>query len=222
MGRRSIGRTTTGWSSALALGLLAAVGAFGAGAARAADETYTANRFEITPFAGHMAGGKFEDPADGSDRDLDADTNFGVIFNVAEDYWRHYEVIYTQQGTTIEGETPLDLDVQYLQIGGIVSHPDAERVIPYFGITFGAAQFSPDEPGLDDETKLAFSVGTGMRIPVTDHIGVRFDVRGFFTLLDTEGDIFCVSTGAAGTCRIRASGDTFFQYAASLGVMVGF
>ena len=85
----------------------------------------------------------------------------------------------------------------------------------------GGAQFSPDGPGLDDETKFAFTVGAGMRIPITDHIGVRFDARAFFTLFDTESSIFCVSSGRA-TCRIRASGSTFFQYAAALGLTVEF
>jgi opacity protein-like surface antigen len=208
-------------AAAVWMGALAAA-TFGAGTAQAADRDQEWNAWEITPFVGYMAGGSFEDPVDDSDRDLDSDNNFGVIFNAAADYWRHYEILYTQQSTTIQGVTPIDLDVQYLQLGGIVSNPDAQRVIPYFGITVGAAQFSPDGPGLDDETKFAFTVGTGFRIPVTDHIGVRFDARGFFALFDTDTDVFCVSTGAAGTCRIRASGSTFFQYAASLGLTVGF
>ena len=93
-------------------GLLAAAGAFGAGDARAADDR-EANAFEITPFAGYMAGGEFEDHIDGSDRDLDADTNFGIIFDATAEYWRHYELLYSNMGTTIQGETPIDVDVQY-------------------------------------------------------------------------------------------------------------
>jgi opacity protein-like surface antigen len=222
MRRRWLGSSKSGAPGAVLIGMLATAPTFGAGSAQAADDDPEWNAWEITPFVGYMAGGEFEDPLDSTDRDLDADTNFGVIFNATADYWRHYELLYTQQSTTVQGETPLDLDAQYLQIGGIVSNPDARRLIPYLGITVGAAQFSPDDPGLDDETKFAFTVGTGFRIPVTDHIGVRFDARGFFTLFDSDSDIFCVSTGAVGTCRIRTSGSTFFQYAASLGVMVGF
>ena len=89
-------------------------------------------------------------------------------------------------------------------------------------MTIGAARFSPDAVGLDDETKLAFSAGGGMRIPITDHFGVRFDARAFLTVLDSEGDLFCVSTGGAGTCAIRAKSDTFLQYSASLGVTFAF
>lgn len=190
--------------------------------ARAADEPQVhANAWEFTPFVGYMAGGEFEDPADGSDRDLDEDSSFGLMVNAAVDSWRHYELLYTQQSTRVQGATPLDMDVQYLQIGGTVSYPDATRVIPYFGMTVGAARFSPDGAGLDDETKIAFSVAGGFRVPITDHFGVRLDLRAFVTVLDTDGDLFCVSDGGL-TCNIRAKSDTFLQYSANLGVTVGF
>ena len=189
--------------------------------ARAADPPQHTNFWEFTPFAGFTAGGEFENPADDSDRDLDEDSSFGLIVNAAVDDWRHYELLYSTQSTSVEGATPIDMDVQYLQIGGIVSYPDATRVIPYFGLTVGAARFSPDAPGLDDETKLAASIAGGFRVPITDHIGVRLDLRAFVTVLDSEGDLFCVSNAGL-TCNISAKSDTFLQYSAALGVTVGF
>ena len=197
-----------------------AVAALGGTSAYAADESY--HPYEITPFVGYMVGGEFEDPLDSSERDIDEDTNFGIIFNIAADEWRHYEFLYTKQSTSVDGVTPFDIDIDYLQVGGTVSSPDAERVIPYFGMTVGAARFTPDGPGLDDETKLAFSVAGGVKVPITDRIGVRFDARAYITLFDTESDIFCVSSSGAATCRIRAKSDTLLQYSASLGVFVGF
>lgn len=190
--------------------------------ARAAEpQKIHTNDFEFTPFVGYMAGGEFEDPTDNSDRDLDEDTSFGLIVNAAVDDWRHYEFLYTKQSTSVDGTTPIDMDVEYLQIGGIVSYPDASRVIPYFGLTVGAARFSPDAPGFDDETKLAASVAGGVRVPITEHFGVRLDLRAFITVLDTDGDLFCVSDGGL-TCNIRAKSDTFLQYSANLGVTIGF
>lgn len=194
--------------------------ASGAASAQGAPDSY--KTWEITPFIGYMAGGEFEDPATNTDRDLDEDNDFGVIFNAAVDQWRHYELIYAQQSTQIGGTSPLDLDVQYLQIGGTVSSQDAERVIPYFGITVGAARFSPDQSGLDDETKFAFTVGTGVKVPITEHIGVRLDARAFVSLLDTDGNIFCVSDSGGGACAIRTKSDTFLQYHAALGVTFAF
>jgi len=201
-------------------GVVAAMLATGAGAA---EQGHPVNHFEVTPFVGYMSGGQFEDTVIARDDDLDAATNFGFIFDAIAggDDWRHYEVIYSRQSTSLDLAAPMDMDVQYLQIGGIVSNPDAKRAIPYFGLTIGATQLSPDGSGLDDETKLSFSAGGGVRVPITDRIGVRFDARAYFTLLNSSGEIFCVSSAGA-TCRIRASGDTFIQYSATLGVTVGF
>lgn len=196
--------------------------ALAAAAAPASAQELDYYEFEITPFYGYMAGGEFESPLTNTDRNIDEGNNFGVIFNAAVDQWRHYELLYSTQSSEIDGALPIDLDVQYLQIGGTVSHPDAERVIPYFGITVGAARFSPDQAGLDDETKLAFTVGTGVKVPITDHIGVRFDARAFVSLLDTDGNIFCVSDNGVGTCAIRTKSDTLLQFHAALGLIVAF
>ena len=188
-----------------------------------AQEARKYNNFEFTPFVGYMAGGEFEDPTDSSDRDLDAGTDFGLIVNAATDWWRHYEMLYARQSTEVDGLEPFDMDVEYLQFGGSVSYPDSEAkyVIPYFGMTIGAARFSPDQAGLDDETKFALTMSTGLRIPITEHFGLRLDLRAFGTVLDSDSDIFCVSSAGL-TCRIKAKGDFFLQYSANLGVTLGF
>jgi hypothetical protein len=217
--RRISSRTggRAGLRAVLGMVLLAA-----AGTASAQQRNDDYPNWQITPVIGYMAGGEFEDPTSNTDRDLDEDTNVGIIFNAAVDRWRHYELLYTQQSTQVSGTAPLDLDVQYLQVGGTVSSPDTERVIPYFGLTVGAARFSPDQSGMSDETKLAFSVAGGFKVPITDHLGLRFDARAFVSLLDSDGNIFCVSDNGAGTCAVRTKSDTFLQYSAGLGLIVAF
>lgn len=192
-----------------------------AGPARAAEDVEP-NTFEITPFFGLMAGGSFEDPATGEERDVDDDSNYGLFLNLIADVpERQYELLYASQSSVIEGGVPIDLDIQYLQIGGTVAYPQMAHVSPYFGITAGAARLKPDQTGLDDETKLSFSIGGGVRFPITRHFGIRFDVRGFVTLLEDDSEIFCVSEGNA-SCLIRPKSETFVQYTASLGVSFGF
>jgi opacity protein-like surface antigen len=188
-----------------------------------AEEPREYNNWEFTPFVGYMAGGEFEDPLDESDRDLDAGTSYGLFVDAAAEWWRHYEMLYMRQGTEVDGIETFDLDVEYLQFGGTVSYPDTEAThfIPYFGMTVGAARFSPDQAGLDDETKFAFTVGGGVRVPITERFGVRLDLRAFATVMDADSDIFCVSSGGA-TCRIKVKSDLFLQYAANLGFTVGF
>lgn len=184
-----------------------------------ADET----RFEITPFAGIMGGGEFEEPDTGADRDVEKDTNWGLFLDMnAGGPERQYEMFYARQSTQIEGASPIDLDVQYLHVGGIVSFTDVQPVVPFFGITIGATRLSPDGADLDDETKFSVSVGGGAKYKFTEHIGLRLDLRAFVTMVDTDGSFFCASTPVGAGCAITASSDTFVQYAGSLGVIAAF
>lgn len=201
------------------LGVAIVTSLFGLNAA--ADEAPSKDGgYEFTPFGGYLGGGEFEDAA-GAKRKIDSATNLGLIFDYAPESWRAYEFLYTRASSEIGGATKSDLDIEYLQFGGIVSYQDAKVVIPYFGLTAGAARLSPSVAGWDDETKLAFSVATGARVPIGQHFGVRLDLRGFLTVLNSDSHIFCeVSDGA--TCDIRSKGDTLFQYSASLGFTVAF
>jgi hypothetical protein len=204
------------------LALIAAT-CFTAWSANAADAPRRENNYEITPFGGYMFGGKFKDPTDGSDRDVKEDTAFGLFADIVADVpERQYEFLFANQSTTVKGAVPLDLDIQYLHIGGTVAFMDNPRIWPYFGATVGATRFSPKGTALDDETKVSFSIGGGFKVPITDHVGLRFDARAFITLLDTEGNIFCVSDAAGGACRISAQSDTFVQYVAGLGITAAF
>jgi opacity protein-like surface antigen len=188
-----------------------------------AEEPQEYNNWEFTPFVGYMAGGEFEDPIDDSDRDLGAGTSYGLIIDAAAEWWRHYEMLYLRQSTDVDGVDKFDMDVEYLQFGGTVAYPDTEatHVIPYIAMTVGAARFSPDQAGLDDETKFAFTIGGGLRVPLTERFSLRLDLRAYATLLDSDSEIFCVSSGGA-TCRIKVKSDLFLQYAANLGFTVGF
>jgi hypothetical protein len=188
-----------------------------------AKEDTDPNQFEITPFIGLMAGGSFEEPNTGDERDVDGDMNYGLFLNLMADVpERQYELLYTQQNTVVEGAVPIDLDVQYLQIGGTVAYPQSPHAIPYVGATVGAARFAPDQAGLDDETKASFSFGGGVRFPITKLIGIRFDVRAFVTLVEDDSDFFCVSAPPVASCTIKTKSDTFVQYTGSLGVSFGF
>jgi len=188
-----------------------------------AEEPKEYNNWEFTPFVGYMAGGEFEDPIDDSNRDLQAGTSYGLIIDAAAEWWRHYEMLYLRQSTEVDGFEKFDMDVEYLQFGGTVAYPDAEytHVIPYIGMTIGAARFSPDQAGLDDETKFAFTLGGGLRVPLTERFSVRLDLRAYATVMNADSEIFCVSSGGA-TCRIKVKSDLFLQYAANLGFTVGF
>jgi len=201
---------------------MVAVAWSGVAAAQSAPAQPRENNFEVTPFAGYMAGGRFKDPTDNSDRDIESDPNYGLFLNMnAGGPDRQYELLYSRQGTRIDGATPVDMTVQYLQIGGIVSFTDVQPVVPFFGMTVGATQFSPDA-GFDDETRFSFTVGGGVKVPITEHIGLRFDARAFVTVMNSDAAFFCRSVSGDASCRIKVDSSTLVQYSAMLGVIAAF
>lgn len=179
------------------------------------------NRFEITPYAGYRVGGQFEDAVSEEDRDVAEDGSFGLILAWTESPGRQYELFYGRQQTEIEGPEPLDLDIDYLHVGGSLYWP-RERWSSFFSGGLGATRFSPGPSGIDDETRFSLSLGGGVRVALSDRVGLRFEARGFLTLINSETEIFCISEGGDARCAIRGSGDTFLQFEALAGITFGF
>ncbi len=180
---------------------------------------------ELTPFAGFRFGGSFEDNTTGLDLDVDEGESFGLILDVRATHETEYELFYSVQKTTLQGEglfagEPLfDLDIHYLHIGGTYLFP-GERVRPFIGAGLGLTYFSPDGPGLDSEINFSLSLGGGVKIPISKRVGLRFEGRGFLTILPDNTDIFCVSSGGA-ACAVRVQGDVFGQVLLLGGISFG-
>ena len=180
---------------------------------------------ELTPFAGYRFGGSFEDNTTGLDLDVDEGESFGLILGARATHETNYELFYSVQKTTLQGEglfagEPLfDLDIHYLHLGGTYLFP-GERVRPFIGGGLGLTYFSPDGPGLDSEIDFSLSLGGGVIIPISKRVGLRFEGRGFLTILPDNTDIFCVSSGVV-ACAVRVQGDVFGQVLLLGGITFG-
>jgi opacity protein-like surface antigen len=202
----------------LPLVFMGSVASIAATPAMAADEP----RYQFTPFYSYATGDDFEDST-GADREVDDSSGWGIAINFEEEASHYYEFIYARYDTDVKGgATPIDLDIQYLQIGGTVAWSEARHVIPYLGLTIGAARFNPDVDGGDNATKFAFSIGAGVRVPITSHFGVRAEWRSYGTVLGDDSDLFCESVNGIATCDLRSKSNVFFQHTAQLGVLFGF
>jgi opacity protein-like surface antigen len=202
----------------------AAVGLLGTVAAAAADPQPLPT-YEVTPFIGYRLSGDFDiaNTTPKQRANLDDHGSFGVAFDVRRDDVSQYELVYSRQEGQLEQNSPLaplDVDVEYLHVGGTLDVNDELAIRPYVIGTLGLTRFTI-QSGSDD-TRFSFSLGAGFRVPVTPRFNIRLEARGFLTLVDTDSAIFCASGSFGGVCSIRARGSTFTQFELMAGAAFAF
>lgn len=191
---------------------------------RAQEPDATEPRFEITPFINYRGGGGFQDGATGDNIDLSGKAGFALAFNwPATEPGTRYELLYSRQKTDTDGSVPIDMTVEYLQIGGTAIIGDVgAHVVPFAAGGLGVARFSPGAASLSRETRFAFNLGGGVQVPVAKQVRLRFEVRGYLSWLNGNSNLFCGSDASGAGCAIQAKGESFFQYEALAGVSIGF
>jgi hypothetical protein len=65
---------------------------------------------------------------------------------------------------------------------------------------------SPGLDGLSTETQPSINLGVGYALPLGKSLGLRFEGRGYFTLIDSSGSFFC-----SGGCTVSISGQVLSQ-----------
>lgn len=181
-------------------------------------------KFEATLFGGYRDGGEFDgiDPTVDPYK-LDSGSLFGVTFNLQQTPTAYYELSYSRQNAGVEDTSAYDMTMEYLHIGGYVTFRDPEgRFVPYFLMTVGATRFSPDRTEFDDAIEPSLAIGGGVKIRFTKNVGLRLEARAYGTFIDSDSELFCVSSPPSLVCEISVQGDTLIQGQALVGVTVGF
>jgi hypothetical protein len=189
-----------------------------------ADALARGERVEIIPHGGVRFGGNFRDRLSGEPMNIGASAAAGLTVDIAWDANTELELLYSRQATRLKrdgaapGSPSFDLDIEYYQIGGTYLFDKSGALQPYFAATIGATRFAPDR-GLASDTRFSFSAGGGAKLPLTRHLGLRFDGRAFVTMIDSDSTVFC---NIPGNCAISFRGDTLVQWDASLGLILAF
>ena len=180
--------------------------------------------FMVTPWAGFVSGGSFQNSANNDVLYVNDSAGFGFILDLLDTPRAYYELLYSFQRTDLGGiDTPgwpsnLDLDIHYLQIGGMYEYP-RERMRPYIAGGIGLTAIVPD--GQDSSTNLSFSLGGGVQIPLSARLALRIEGRGLLTVISDNTEIFCASSGAGGGCAVGVEGDSLAQIEVLAGLSFG-
>jgi opacity protein-like surface antigen len=179
---------------------------------------------EITPFAGYTMGGDFTDTTTGTSLSLDDTSNYGIMIDIRQQEESWIELYFSRQqtqlrtdGGLLSGTALFDLDIDYYHIGGTYGTASG-TVRPFVVGTFGATHMAPRGENLTSETKFSLSLGGGVKLALTKHVGLRLDGRWFGTFIGGSGSVFCSS----GACLINVQGDVISQFTANAGVTLAF
>jgi hypothetical protein len=181
---------------------------------------------EITPFAGQRYGGGFYDSNSSSDVEV-ADANaYGLMIDFDTEPDKQIELYFSHQDTHLASTgiytgTPLfDLTIDYFHIGGLYMFPTdelPESVRPFVSSTVGLTRMAPKGSGLTTENRFSISIGGGAKYFFNKSLGIRFDVRGIYTAINSDSAVFC-----SGGCTIRVKSNGFTQTEVSAALMMRF
>jgi len=178
-----------------------------------------AQSVQITPFVGYAFGGSVRDTALDESRSFDAALDYGgsLSFPISQS-WR-FELLYSRQATKLANGLGPSLDVTIERYLGGFQEEKGEGNVRWFGtVWLGATRFVPGLGGYDSPTKFGAGVGLGVKTFPVKNVGLRFEARGFYTLVKGEGGAFC----ANGTCLFAFSGTGLWQGDVSAGLILAF
>lgn len=169
----------------------------------------------LTVFGGWRAGGGLEDTTTGrgvSMREtgavsvaLDLDYEESTQIQIFGSY-QNTSLSVTQTGQPAGTTSRMPLKVVYLHLGGTSFFTGPVGRGPYVVGGIGVTVLSPGLDGLSSETQPSINLGIGYLLPVSGSLALRFEGRGYFTLIDSSGGVFC-----SGGCVVSISGQVLSQ-----------
>lgn len=165
----------------LAVILLAAAGA------RAGD-------VELAPFFGLQYGGSLVAPS-GRTVAIDVGPQYGATLDVGFAQGWSIELLYARQETEAATTPRIGLSVERY-LAGVRQEKDVGRG-RFLGVALlGLTRVVPNGLGADERFTVA--LGLGLRWPLTRHLGLRADARGYYAMVSSGGGTACVN----GSCLL--------------------
>jgi len=202
----------------IAFALLTALPAIAAETAEKAPKDYA-----VTVYAGYRGGGSFTDANTGESLALESNGAVSLALDLPYDGARQYQIFASQQRTnlvldttTSAGSNRLPMDIYYLHFGGTFFFDGEVGKGAYVVGGLGATLFNPGQ-GYKSELFPSINIGFGYQWPLGNTFAVRLEARGYGTLINSSGGVFC-----SGGCVVSIKGDTVGQGEAMLGLSTRF
>ena len=186
-----------------------------------AATTAAAGDNALTVYGGYRAGGDFTEVASGRNVSLDSSGVGALSLDFALDASRQWQLYLSHQKTQLAldpaGASPLPLTVTYLHLGGTVFFDGPVGRGPYVVGGLGLTALQPGLAGYSNELRPSMNLGLGYQLPLAESLALRFEARGYATLVSSSGQIFC-----SGGCVLAVKGSALTQVDAQLGLSLRF
>jgi hypothetical protein len=131
------------------------------------------------------------------------DMTYGLGFDVYVDRQTKLEVSWSMSSTHVDLNeylgttyTITDLNIHHFQGGALYEPPSNKKVKPFGLFSLGATWFQPAE-NISDEVRFSIALGGGVKVDLSDKVGLRFQGRLIIPMQFGGGSIW-VGTGGAG------------------------
>ncbi|MBX3643916.1 MAG: outer membrane beta-barrel protein [Rubrivivax sp.] len=172
-------------------------------------------------YGGYRGGGSFEqDSNPSSSIDMKSSASGALAFNFGVDAARQGQVFVSYQSTDLEASpsTPkVPLSITYLHFGGTNYFEGAIGRGAYVAGGVGATWMSPSLSGLSSEVRPSLNLGLGFEWPITGALSLKAELRGYFTLINSNSSLFC-----SGGCVVAIKGDGLTQVEGLVGLNLAF
>jgi opacity protein-like surface antigen len=180
----------------------------------------------LTAYGGYRTGSGFQQgsgPYRPADMDNSGTASVGIEGPI--DASREWQLSFSHQRTQLDigasanAATPnsMSLNLSYLHLGGLSFFEGQVGRGPYVVGGLGLTHLSPDLQGLSSRVRPSMNLGLGYQWPLGPNLAVRLELRGYATLIGSEGAFFC-----SGGCVVTIKGDSLTQAEAIVGLRFEF
>jgi hypothetical protein len=178
--------------------------------------TARGQRVQLAPFAGLQYGGSVQAAA-GGEFTLNASLAYGATLDVPFDEGWSVEVLYSRDETRLHGPGPgVDVRVERY-MAGVVQEHDHGRT-RFFGVGLAGATRLVPPAGYGSSARFTLAAGLGVKRWLSDRIALRAEARGFYTVTESNGGLFC----GGGGCLFVYGSSGLLQGDLAAGVVLAF
>lgn len=191
--------------------------------------SFAQSKIELTPFVGYQFGGKMRFYE--GELKVQDDLNYGLLVDIALAPDTYLEIYWSQMQTSAKFtpyygysyldylSEPFDININYIQIGGVQEVDiDNDMIKPFGAFTLGTTYFSPQENGYQDSWQFSVTLGGGAKIWFSDRVGIRLQGRLLMPLYFAGGGVYF---GTGGSGLSVGAGSTILQGDFTAGLMIG-